>query len=143
MDRKLRAGMLALVTTFAAMAAPAVGAAPAKPGLKALVGALGGDPAHAQAARYAYLRKLDSHIQELAASKGAAAAGPVAPRVGGVTVTPGNRVLVDVYVHGDVAAASRRLRALGMDVRAVGRHAPQRMVEGYVPLDALTKAAAL
>jgi hypothetical protein len=143
MHQKLRAGMLALVTTFAAMAAPALAARPARPGLKDLVAALGGDAAHAQAARYAYLRKLDSHLQELAAGQGVSAGGPLAPRLGGVKVTPGNRVLVDVYVHGDLASASRRLRALGMDVRAIGRRTPQRMVEGYVPLDAVTKVAAL
>jgi subtilisin family serine protease len=55
----------------------------------------------------------------------------------------GGTVAVDVYVEGDVAAAARELRALGMRVSAVSRRAPQRMVEGRLPVAALDAAAAL
>ena len=52
-------------------------------------------------------------------------------------------MLVDVYVTGDVARAADELRALGMRVSAVSDRAPERMVEGYLPADALAAAAAL
>jgi hypothetical protein len=90
----------------------------------------------------AYLDKLDSHVQELAAGKGwSALEGNHA--LGGPTVAPGGRVLVDVYVNGDVDAAAQRLRALGMEVTAVSRRAPERLVEGLLPIGAADEVAAL
>jgi Subtilase family/PASTA domain len=115
MDGKLRAGVLALGMSFAGLAAPALGATPAN--------------------------KLDGHLQALVArQKPVSAHGvtPIAP-----AVTPGDRTLVDVYVNGDIEAAARQLRGLGMSVKAVSRRAPERMIEGYLPVDAATKVAAL
>jgi hypothetical protein len=125
-------------------ALPAVASARfASPSLKDLVHAIGGDPAQAGAARYAYLDKLDSHIQELAAGKHQSAAVAGGPTLGGATVTPGGRALVDVYVQGDVQAAAQRLRTLGMDVTATSTRAPERMVEGYMPVSEATTVAGL
>ncbi len=108
--------------------------------LQALVKSIGGDPARADSHRYAYLRKLDSRVQDLAAGRSATAGplSPVNPRV-----THGRRAHVDVYVNGNITAAAQRLRALGMRISAVSRRAPERMVEGYMPLDAATKVARL
>jgi subtilisin family serine protease len=111
------------------------------PSLRALVGAIGGDPAHAGSSRYAYLGKLDSNIQDLASGRSAASAGGLSSA--GVKVTPAGKVLVDIYVTGDVPAAAHRLRGLGMDVNAISTRAPERMVEGYMPIGEATNIAAL
>jgi hypothetical protein len=126
--------------------APVADAASARyvsPSLRGLVRAIGGDPAQAGSARYAYLNKLDSHIQELAAGRSQRAARPGGPTLGGVTVIAGDRALVDVYVNGDVQAAAQRLRALGMRVTATSTRAPERMVEGYMPVSGATDVAKL
>lgn len=115
----------------------------ASPSLQNLVRAIGGDPAQAGSARYAYLNKLDSQIQDLAAGKSQRTAVAGIRPLSGVTVTPGGKALVDVYVSGDVPAAAGQLRALGMDVTAISTRAPERMVEGYMPLGEATKIAAL
>ena len=60
-----------------------------------------------------------------------------------MTLSPQGDALTDVYVNGDVDAAAGDLRALGMRVTAVSRRAPQRMVEGYLPPEAIAEAAAL
>jgi hypothetical protein len=56
---------------------------PSTPALRDLVASLGGDPAQAATSRYAYLAKLDSHLQELAAGKN----DPALSSPGGVRVT--------------------------------------------------------
>jgi subtilisin family serine protease len=137
---KFRVALLALTVSFAAMSAPALAAPPSKT-LRDLVKSIGGDPSQAGSARYAYLNKLDGNLQSLAAHE-----KPVS--VDGVTLTgpaavSGGKTLVDVYVNGDIAAAAQQLRALGMDVQAVSRHNPERMVEGLLPISAATKVAAL
>ena len=53
------------------------------------------------------------------------------------------KVLVDVYVNDAVSERAARLREHGMRVEAVSRHAPQRMVEGWLPVSALDDVAAL
>jgi hypothetical protein len=55
----------------------------------------------------------------------------------------GGSVSVDVYVNGSIDDAAAKLRALGMHVAAVSRVEPERMVEGMLPVSALTDAAAL
>jgi Subtilase family len=113
--------------------------------LAELAQAVGGRGASRQPQRFAYLHELDSHLQEIAVSRlvaGEAAAALEAERQG-ATVSPAGDVSVDVYVQGDVARAADELRALGMQVVAVSDRAPQRMVEGFLPADALAQAAAL
>ena len=108
-----------------------------------VVRALGGQAGTYRSARYAYLDRLDSHLQEIAAAKlegdrvADAAAGE------GVTLSPGGSVSVDVYVTGDLDAAERRLRDLGMVVHAVNATRPERLVEGDLPAGSLTDAARL
>jgi subtilisin family serine protease len=94
-------------------------------------------------ARYAYLEKLDSHIQALIAGKAQPSAAASGLREARTPLTPSGKTLVDVYVTGDVSAAARRLRALGFDVTATSTRAPERVVEGYLPVAAATKVAAL
>ena len=53
------------------------------------------------------------------------------------------RVLVDVYVKGAVRDRAAALRGEGMRVEALSARAPQRMVEGWLPLSALDDVAAL
>ncbi|MBJ7518853.1 MAG: S8 family serine peptidase [Solirubrobacteraceae bacterium] len=82
-------------------------------------------------------RELDSTLQDLV---GADIAGdPVAALAEErqVTVTPGERVLVDVYVSGDLADTARRIAAAGMDVRGRIDGPPVRLVSGYLPVDGL------
>ena len=98
------------------------------------------------APRYRYLDKLDGHLQDVAASRlggGSVASATLAARRQGVTASPQDDVLVDVYVAGDIAAAEARLRVLGMRVGAVSDRKPERIVEGYLPAAALAAAAAL
>jgi hypothetical protein len=114
--------------------------------LAELVQDVGGRGAAALPARYAYLHKIDSHLQDVAASRlgaGSAAGAAIAARRQGVTVSAQGDVLADVYVRGDVARAAGALRALGMRVTAVNDRAPQRLVEGYVPPEAIATAAEL
>lgn len=56
-------------------------------------------------------------------------------------VTPGERVMVDVYVNGDPDAAADRLRAGGMQVLATGTE-PLPVVEGRVPIAQLDDVSA-
>src|SRR3954470_11661323 len=110
--------------------------------LRSLVSALGGSGNDALSVRYAYLRKLDSHLQDLAT---AGLTGRSVSRVGGdqgLTMS-GDSVSVDVYVNGSIDDAAARLRALGMKVAAVSPVEPERMVEGLLPLSALTDTAGL
>ena len=55
----------------------------------------------------------------------------------------GGKVLVDVYVHGAIRQGAKAMRADGMRVAAVSTRAPERMVEGWVPVSALDEVAAL
>jgi hypothetical protein len=113
---RLRVAVLALAFSLLGAITPAFGAAPAKldPGLQALV---------------AGKKAVSAH--------GATLKAP--------TVVRGGRALVDVYVKGSarVMAAARKLRALGMDVQAMSRREPERMVEGMLPIKAAPKVAGL
>jgi ribosomal protein S11 len=140
MDSKLCAALLVLALSLAALSGQAFAVAPASSTLRDLVASMGGNPAQAGSARYAYLNKLDGNLQALAA-------GEKPPTAHGLTLSrPAlvhGKTLVDVYVNGDVGAAAQQLRALGMEVQAVSRHDPERMVEGLLPVDAAAKVAAL
>ena len=89
------------------------------------------------------LGKLVGGLDELARGSHpwARQAGPsVAPVAG---IVRDGRVLVDVYVSGAVRDRATTLRGEGMHVEAVSARAPQRMVEGWLPLSALDDVAAL
>ncbi len=95
---------------------------------------------------YGYLGKIDSHLQDVAASRlgaGSAASAAIAARRQGVTLSSEGDALADIYVDGDAARAAVGLRALGMRVTAVSDRSPQRMVEGFLPPGAIAAAAAL
>jgi subtilisin family serine protease len=112
-----------------------------------LLQAVGGRGASQSPLRYAYLHKLDGHLQDVAASRlggaGNAASGMTAAHRQGVATTSRGEVAVDVYVNGDVGRAADELRSLGMRVSGVSVRAPSRVVEGFVPPEALAQAAAL
>jgi subtilisin family serine protease len=136
------------VLLLAVGGAPAAAGAPPSPRatLAQLVQDVGGRGAGAAPQRYAYLRKIDSHLQDVAASRlgaGTPAEAAIAARRQGVTLSGQGDALADVYVNGEVDAVARDLRALGMRITAVSRRAPQRMVEGYLPPEAIASAAAL
>ena len=117
-------------------------AGPAAPSLTGLVRAMGASPADAADTRYAYMRKLDSHLQELAAERLRGGDVAAAARREALMLSDAERrVRVDVRVTGPMADARRALRELGMDVEAVSNREPQRMVEGTVPVSALTSIA--
>jgi len=131
------------IVLAALLAAPGAHAArPAKPALEHLVGALGGATDDASGPRYADLRKLDSHLQELAADRLDGRGSSQADRVG-LMISPGDRVLVDAYVSGSIGSATAALRKLGMSVNALSDREPERMVEGWLATDAAPKAAGL
>jgi hypothetical protein len=144
---ELLSGVPVAVAILAVGAAPAAaGAADPSATLAQLVQDVGGRAAAANPLRYAYLQKLDSNVQAVAASRlgtGSVASAKSAARREHVTISATGSVLVDVYVDGRPALAADALRALGMQVTAIGNHPPQRLVEGYLPADALAKAAAL
>jgi subtilisin family serine protease len=140
--------MLALGLETAASAAQHAPAryapGPAAPSLTGLVRAMGASAADAADRRYAYLRKLDSHLQRLEAARlDGGDLASVARREALALSDDERRVLVDVYVTGDMAAATSALRARGMDVRAISDRRPQRMVEGTLAPGALTDVAGL
>ena len=146
----LASTLLVLTVGVAQAASDAPGTAAPVPSpeatLSQLVHDIAGPDASAGASRYRYLHKLDGHLQDVAASRlggGTAESAIRAGRRQGVTTSSQGAVLVDVYVTGDVARAADELRALGMRVSAVSDRAPERMVEGYLPADALAAAAAL
>jgi hypothetical protein len=60
-----------------------------------------------------------------------------------VAVDSRERVLVDINVNGDAAAAARRLQAAGLDVTAATNRAPVPVVEGWLPLDRADAVSAL
>jgi Subtilase family len=106
---------------------------------------VGGAGASSADPRFRFLRKLDSHLQDVAASglgAGSTGAATAALRQG-VALSPGGDVPVDVYVNGDVAQAAAALRALGMQVTATSDREPERMVEGLIAPDLLAAAATL
>src|SRR4051812_2820920 len=87
--------------------------------------------------------KLVGGLGELAQGKHpwAKPTGPTVQPLPGI-VRDGE-VLVDVYVKGAVSAGATALRAQGMRVQAVSRRAPERVVEGWLPIVALDDVARL
>lgn len=85
------------------------------------------------------LNKLDSHLQELVRDRRAGRS----LRKAGVQVSPGGRVLVDIYVKRDVRAMAKKLRALGMSVAATSDRGAFRIVEGRLPVGSARLAADL
>ena len=114
--------------------------------LAELIQDVGGRGASTAPQRFGYLGKIDSHLQDVAASRlgaGSAASTAIAARRQGVTLSAQGDALADIYVDGDAARAAVELRALGMRVTAVSDRSPQRMVEGFLPPGAIAAAAAL
>ena len=114
--------------------------------LAELIQDVGGRGASTAPQRFGYLGKIDSHLQDVAASRlgaGSAASTAIAARRQGVTLSAQGDALADIYVDGDAARAAVALRALGMRVTAVSDRSPQRMVEGFVPPGAIAAAAQL
>jgi hypothetical protein len=111
-----------------------------------LVQDVGGRGATQRPRRFAYLDKLDSHLQAVAASS-LGAGNPTSARSAaeqqGVTTSLQGEVAVDVYVDGGLEQAAAGLRALGMRVTGISRRAPQRMVEGFLDPALLVEVAAL
>ena len=87
--------------------------------------------------------KLAGGLDELARGKHPWA-HRAAPSVGPVPgIVHDGKVLVDVFVSGPVGERTDRLRDHGMHVEALSARAPQRMVEGWLPVSALDDVAAL
>jgi hypothetical protein len=126
----------ALAGTFTPHAAPDAS-------LAQLAHAVGGHNADPGDPGLAYLAKLDGRLQEVALRRGDSRAVALAADRAGVTLAATGGVAVDVYVHGDLAGAQSRLRALGMQISASSDIAIDGVVEGTLPADALTRAAAL
>ena len=109
-------GLRAFGWALSATVLLATGVAPAAaetadPGatLTQLVQEVGGRGATTTPQHYAYLRKIDSHLQDVAASRlgtGSATIAALAARRQGVTVSVQGAALVDVYVHGNVQPAA-------------------------------------
>ena len=89
----------ALADTFAPNAAP-------EATLARLAHAVGGHNAAPDDPALAYLSRLDGHLQELALQQGDAQGVALAAAHEGVTLAATGGVAVDVYVHGDLAAAA-------------------------------------
>ena len=87
--------------------------------------------------------KLDGRLAQLASG----ARARVTPS--GASVQPAGapvrngRVLVDVYVGGTMREGAAALRGEGMQVEAISRRSPFRIVEGWVPVTRLDDIAAL
>lgn len=141
MSRKLAIAVCTFLILGAAVAVPGAAAALAPSALQDLVVAAGGKPDQADSPAYAYLRKLDPGLQVLAAGDSFSSGAGLS--LVGPAVTLAGRTLVDVYVDGSMSAAVRQLREAGMAVQAVSDWAPQRMVEGYLPVAAAVEVAAL
>ena len=140
--------LLGCASTTTAAAAPAPpkrwAPGPVAPSLAGLVDALGADAADAGDARFAHLRKLDGHLQTLAADRlRGRDLGDTARREALTLSSDERRVQVDVLIAGAMDAAVRALRAQGMDVGAVSDREPQRIVEGTLPASALTTVAGM
>lgn len=145
--------MVVLAVATLGVAVPAAAARNAAPSrfshgavprsLSRLVAATGDSATSADTGREAYLRKLDSHLQDLASTSLTGGDVPAAGRHAGLTVSPSGAVRSDVYVAGDVARAAVALRSAGMRVTATSDRAPQVMVEGDIPAGALPRLAGL
>ena len=90
------------------------------------------------ASDFTYIGKLDSHIQKLLIDflKGNDLHQAAARE--GITAS-GARILVDIYVKGNVALAENCLSPLGMDIKA-GNDA-NHVIEGLLPVEAVLRAA--
>lgn len=88
------------------------------------------------------LAKLDSVLRELRSDKARGKDVRRTARLNGRRLAPGGKLVVDVYVKGDVGAAASALRIEGMDVDATTAD-PFKIVEGRLPIDAADEVAAL
>src|SRR4051794_36486521 len=141
MGQRLTGLLTALLTLGAGAVAPSPAGAESSSVLRDLVTVEGGARNQVDSPQFAYLRELDPDLQTLAAGDAFLSGAGLTSL--GPAVTLAGTTLVDVYVNGDMGDAVRRLRGLGMQVKAVSDHLPERMVEGYLPLSAATDAAAL
>ena len=144
--------MVAAATALLFACAPALAATPparyapgpASPSLSGLVRAMGENPADAAQRRYAYLRKLDGHLQGLAAARlDGRDVAATAEREALTLSDDGRRVLVDVHIIGALDDGERALRAQGMEVTATSARSPGRIVEGTLAIGELTDVAGL
>ena len=87
--------------------------------------------------------KLHSELRRLVADRGQGRPVQAPAQAAGLKVDSGGRVLVDVYVDGEAGIAASALRGAGMEVEAATNKAPVHMVEGWLPLAAASRAAAL
>ncbi|HEX5923520.1 MAG TPA: S8 family serine peptidase [Baekduia sp.] len=87
--------------------------------------------------------KLDATLRSLVADRHAGRPLPSARRLGGVAPSPAGRIKAEVYVRDASAIAERALRGAGMDVVARTDRGPIPIVEGWVPIAALDRLAAL
>ena len=88
------------------------------------------------------LENVSSQVQALVAQEEAGRDVATSADNASVVVTPGDRVLVDVYVKGDFGEAAAALRVEGLQVLATAED-PYGVVEGYLPVDAVRDAAQL
>lgn len=109
--------------------------------LTSLACALAAQPAYAATGRPG-LENVSSQVQGLVAQEEAGRDVATSADNASVVVTPGDRVLVDVYVNGDVGEAAAGLRVRGLQVLATASD-PYGVVEGYLPVDAVREAAQL
>ncbi|HEX6603022.1 MAG TPA: hypothetical protein VF030_10310, partial [Solirubrobacterales bacterium] len=87
----------------------------------------------------AYLNELDSSLLQL---RGGSDAAIGTARRDGIRVSQADRVLVDVYVKGNVGAAAATLRDAGMSVATTG-HSPLPVAEGWAPATSIGDIAGL
>jgi hypothetical protein len=116
---------------------------PTNPALGRLMSALGGKPSEAVTVGNADLAKMDSALQDLAAEDIENRGMPASGSHQDLRVSGGGRVLVDVYLQGNVTRGARLVRRAGMDVTAKSNRAPERLVEGWVRAGAVTRIAQL
>ena len=87
--------------------------------------------------------KLDSTLRSLVAGRKAHRPLPSSRRLAGITLSPTGRVRAEIYVRGTSAAAADTLRAAGMEVVARTDRGPMPIVEGWVPVAAFDRLAAV
>lgn len=98
--------------------------------LAVITSALGTPGASAAPGPTGPMGKVDSHLRELARDGAAGRDVYRRARAERLAATPGDRVVVDVYVRTDPAAASAQLRDAGLDVLATAGRGAFRVVEG-------------
>jgi hypothetical protein len=86
--------------------------------------------------------KLDTHVRDLVLAQQQSQSVQALGHQDRLTVND-DRVLVDVYVNGDVGTAAQALADAGMDVQGQSDAGPVPMVEGYLPVSRADAVARL